>query len=65
MDSVQDLMVNVDLSNSQYNLKLIYEEAQKLGMDIDDLKEYGFDERAMNCGNHVGVACKGMDQTFG
>ena len=54
-------MVNVDLSNSQYNLKMLFDDAQMLGMDIDDLKEYGFDDRAMKCGTKT---CKGMDRQF-
>jgi len=61
MDDVQDLMVNVDLTNSQYSLSMLFDEAQKVGMDLDDLKEYGFDDRAMRCASKT---CKGMDQDF-
>lgn len=49
VDNVQDFMMNIDLTNSQYSLQGLFDEAQKLGMDIDDLKEYGFDERALKC----------------
>ena len=61
LDNVQDMMVNIDLTKSQYDLKMLYDEAQKLGMDMDDLKEYGFDERAMKC---AGNSCKQVDQSF-
>ena len=54
-------MLNIDLANSQFSLQSLFEEAQKLGMDIDDLKEYGFDERAMKC---AGKSCSKIDQSF-
>lgn len=61
VENVQDFMVNIDLTNSQYNLQSLYEEAQKLGMDIDDLREYGFDDKAMKC---AGTSCNKIDQSF-
>lgn len=61
LENVQDLMVNIDLSSSQYNLSDLYTEAQKLGMDMADLTEYGFDERAMKC---AGKSCRTIDQKF-
>lgn len=57
-EHVQEYIMNIDLTDSQYNLQSLFDEAQKLGMDIDDLKEYGFDERAMNCN---GSACRKID----
>jgi len=54
-------MMNIDLTNSQYSLQSLYEEAQKLGMDIDDLKEYGFDERGLKCAT---TSCSKIDQSF-
>ena len=53
-------MMNIDLTNSQYNLQSLYEEAQKLGLDIEDLKDYGFDETAMKCGK-MGHSCTKLD----
>ena len=40
---------------------MLFDDAQMLGMDLDDLKEYGFDDRAMRCGTKT---CKGMDRQF-
>jgi hypothetical protein len=31
------MMVNVDLANMQFDVEAIYEEAQKLGIDAEDL----------------------------
>ena len=46
---VTDYVMNVDLSSAQFDTEHLFEEAQKLGLDIDDLREYGFDTRAMKC----------------
>lgn len=47
--SAADFMINIDLSDSQFDLEALFEEAQKIGMDLGDLTEYGFDARAMRC----------------
>lgn len=43
-------MVNVDLANMQFDVEAIYEEAQKLGIDAEDLQEFGFNKKNM-CGD--------------
>ena len=39
----ENYMMNIDLSKSQYDLDLLFEEAGRLGMDFGDLKEYGIE----------------------
>ena len=39
----------------------MFDEAQKLGLNMDDLEEYGFDKSAMRCGN---AGCRKMNETF-
>ena len=43
MESVQSLVMNVNLEDLQYNMGQLYKEAQKLGLDECDLHEYGLD----------------------
>ena len=56
--NVQEYIVNIDLSQAQFNADLLFEEANKLGMDFGDLQEYGFDTKSSNCG---GNACINKD----
>lgn len=34
------MVVNMDMSNMQFDLETMYEEAQKLGLDAQDLEEF-------------------------
>ena len=43
--------MNLDLSNAQYNLELIYTEAQKIGIDVGEVIEYGFESKSHSCGH--------------
>ena len=43
-------MQNIDLSTSQFDIDLLYDEAKKLGLDFGDLEEYGFDVKSVRCG---------------
>ena len=38
----------INLENNQFNPRKLYQEAQKLGLDIGDLEEYGFDYDNLN-----------------
>lgn len=56
-------MLNVDLTKSQFSLQGMFDEAQKLGLDIDDLQEYGFDVQGLRCAQ-ASQSCKRVDQSF-
>jgi|TARA_B110000977_G_C10929549_1_gene436522 hypothetical protein len=45
--------MNIDVVSNQYSLDDLYEQAQKLGLEMEDLKEYGFDVRGVNCGGKM------------
>ena len=49
-ETVQDMAMNVDLTNLQFDAHSLYEEAQKLGMDAGDLEDYGFEPKG-KCSN--------------
>ena len=51
-------MMNIDLTKSQYDLDLLFEEAGRLGMDFGDLKEYGIENQSPNCGGKTCVDLK-------
>ena len=38
-----DKLIEINLEDAQFDIKKMYEEAQKVGLDIGDLQEYGFD----------------------
>ena len=48
-ESVSNYMMNVDIMSAQFDPYLLFDEAQKLGLDIGDLKEYGFDPKGSKC----------------
>ena len=48
--SIRDFVVNVDISNVQFDIDAMYDEAKKLGLDAGDLIEYGFEKRPQ-CGD--------------
>lgn len=50
MEAVQDLVMNVDISNIQYSVERLVGSAEKLGFDMDDLEELGFDIKGQRCG---------------
>ena len=41
--SVQDLLVNVDISNIQYNFDKMIQVATDIGFDVDELESLGLD----------------------
>lgn len=43
--------MNLNLSDAQYNLESIYTEAQKIGLDVGDMIEYGFESKTGSCGH--------------
>ena len=43
MNILSSTVVTIDLAKAQYDLGLIYTEAQKLGIDMGSLEDYGFD----------------------
>lgn len=49
-DTVQNMMMNVDITNIQFDAHAMYEEAQKLGLDAGELEEYGFEPKG-KCSN--------------
>ena len=40
-------VIELDLSDEMFDMKKLYSEAQKAGLDIGDLEEYGFDYSKM------------------
>ena len=48
---MQDYLVNVDLTRSQFDVDLLFEEAGRLGMDFGDLQEYGIEVSSSKCGS--------------
>ena len=48
---VQDMVVNVDMSNMQFDLDAMYQEAQKLGLDQEDLDEFEQNRKSL-CGDN-------------
>ena len=57
--AVQQMVVNFDISNMQFDAEKMYQEAQKVGLDIGDLEDYGFDISGANCG---GMPCFNKDK---
>ena len=41
--------MNINLANAQYDLEQIYTEAQKIGIDVGDMAEYGFEAGTGKC----------------
>jgi len=59
--------MNLDLSNAQYNLESIYTQAQKIGIDVGDMIEYGFESKSGSCGQKYCIdkqQFKDLDQMF-
>ena len=57
-DSVQDLVVNVDISSIEYNLDKMMEVAAELGFDDEDFEELGVNLRESRC--NAGICTLGM-----
>jgi hypothetical protein len=45
-----DYLLNIDITKASFDIDLMHEEAQKLGLDFGDLSEYGFDIKSSKCG---------------
>ena len=41
-DSLTDFILNVDMTNAQYSVDVLVDEASKLGLDLEELRDYGF-----------------------
>ena len=48
-NKISDSITNINLGNAQYDLEEIYTEAQKIGIDVGDLVEYGFETGTNKC----------------
>ena len=59
INNIQDMVLNVDLRHAQFDVDKFYEEAKKIGIDIGDLSDYGFDPNSSSCG---GKTCFRPDQ---
>ena len=53
VSNVRDYVMNVDITNIQFDPVHIYEEARKIGLDAGDLSEYGFEKR----GKCTNISC--------
>ena len=51
--------MNIDVAGNQFDVDRMLEDASKLGLDVEDLEEFGFDVRNNNCG---GSGCR--SETF-
>ena len=47
--AVQTFLVNIDLSDSQFKVDTLVEQAEKLGMDFGDLQEFGLEVNSSSC----------------
>ena len=45
-----DVAMNVDVTGSTIDSERLLEDARKLGIDFEDLQEFGFDVYNNNCG---------------
>ena len=50
MEVVQELVMNVDLTNIQFNVDQLMTNAEKIGFDLNELEEFGFDLKGERCG---------------
>lgn len=50
MGVVQDLVMNVDLTDMQYNIDKLVASAELVGFDMQELEELGFDLKGDRCG---------------
>jgi hypothetical protein len=41
--------MNIDITESQFDIEGLYSEAKKIGLDAGDLAEYGFDFKSAKC----------------
>ena len=62
-NNMQDYLVNVDLSRSQFDVDKLFEEAGRLGMDFGDLQDYGIEVNSSKCGK--AMACITKDSIKG
>ena len=53
------MVVNLDLSKTQFDADKLYEQASKLGLDLDDFQDYGLDFTGSNCAS---VPCIEIDK---
>lgn len=53
VNQFEEFVMNIDVATNQFTLNGLYEEAQKLGLEFDDLKEYGFDFKGDSCGGKM------------
>ena len=49
-NKISESITNINLDHAQHDLELIYTEAQKIGIDVGELVEYGFETGTNNCG---------------
>ena len=54
-EQVVDYFTNIDVTANQFDTQRMMDDAEKLGLDLDDLQEFGFDVRNNNCG---GTGCR-------
>lgn len=51
-NQVNDFVQNVDITNIQFDIVKLYENAQKIGLDAGDLSDYGF-QKGQKCSGQV------------
>lgn len=56
--NVENFVMNIDITNIQFDPHEMYEEAKKLGLDAGDLREYGFEAKG-KCSN---MSCINRDK---
>ena len=56
--NVENFVMNIDITNVQFDPHQMYEEAKKLGLDAGDLQEYGFEAKG-KCSN---MSCLNRDK---
>lgn len=47
--SVNDYIMNIDITDTQFDVEGLYEASKKIGLDAGDLAEYGFDFKSAKC----------------
>ena len=52
-NKISEKITDLSIENAQYDLESIYTEAQKIGIDVGDMVEYGFEKGKGKCGANV------------
>ena len=52
-ETFQDYVMNINVLEAQFDPALMLDEANKLGLDFGDLKDYGYDPKNSKCAQNA------------